>query len=58
MEISLKNCLQILVTPTSTTIDDIALNVFPDTIQLLKKLTIWMIFELDQNWQNSEQSFE
>ena len=36
MQISLKNRLQFLATPTSTTTDAIALNFFPDTMKLLK----------------------
>ena len=32
----LKNCLQILATPTSLTNDAMALKFFPDTSQLLK----------------------
>ena len=35
-QISLKNRLQYLATPTSTTTDAMALKLFPDTMQLLK----------------------
>ena len=35
MEISLKNRLQFLATPTSTTTNAMALKFFPDTMQLL-----------------------
>ena len=35
-QISLKNRLQFLATPTSTTTDAMAWKIFPDTMQLLK----------------------
>ena len=35
-QISLKNRLQFLATPTSTTTDAMALKFFPDTMQLLQ----------------------
>ena len=35
-QILLKNHMQILAMPTSTTTDAMALNFFPDTMQLLK----------------------
>ena len=35
-QIMLKNCLQFLAMPTSTTTDGMALKFFPDIMQLLK----------------------
>ena len=48
MQISAKNHLQFLATPTSTTTDAIAWKTFPDTMQL-KKLMMQKIYESDQN---------
>ena len=44
---------------TSTTTDAMALK-FLQTLSSYYniKLTLWMIFESDQNWRNSDQSFE
>ena len=56
-QVSLKNRLQLLATPTSTTTNAMALN-FSRYYATIKQLTVWKIYESDQNWQNSEQSFE
>ena len=51
-QISLKNRLQFLAMPTSTTTDAMAWKIFPDTIYIyatIKKLTVQKICESDQN---------
>ena len=53
-----KKQFAILAMPTSITTDAIALNFFSRYYSTIKKLTVWTICESDQNWQNSEQSFE
>ena len=55
--ISLKSCLQFLAMRTSTTTDTLALKFFL-TLSSDYKHNFWRIFKLDQNWQDSEQSFE
>ena len=44
-----KNHLQYLATATSTITDTMAWKIFTDTVQLLQKLTVRKICELDQN---------
>ena len=57
IQISLKNRLQFLAMPISTTTDAMA-EIFSRYYVIIKKLTVQMICESDQNWQNSEQSFK
>ena len=59
MQISSKKHLPFLVMPTSTITDAMALKFFADIIYIvIIKLTLWRIFESDQNSQNSDRSLE